>query len=230
MSASLTELYGRFILGIFVVAVLLAMARAAFAAPAETSAHDAIEQAVTRRTSGLVHVGAVRTQVAAEHGLQAAPEPGARTGQPARFVLTVGQARRGVAVATVSVTGHYARAVRAIARDAEVMGEDIDAAYGEWPSVPFGRLPGRDEVIGLTARRGIARDEPLTNGVLNRQPLVRSGDTVAVTATVGAVRVTSTARSSTTGYLGDVVRIRPHADGRAVRARVTGEAAVEVLQ
>ena len=232
MSAGFTEVYGRVMLGVFVVAVLLAIARAAFAAPAVVTPGDAIAQAVARRIGGgvLVDVAAIDTRVAPEPGLQALPEPGARIGQPVRFVLTVGKKRRGVAVATVTVTGPYARAARAIERDAALEPDDIEVIEGEWPPLPFVRLPAQADLIGLTARRQIAPGEPLTGTVLDVPPLVRSGDEVTVTATVGSVEVTGVAMASSSGHRGDVIRVTPKPNGRPVRARITGQATVEVVQ
>lgn len=232
MSAGFTEIYGRVILGVFVMAVLLAIARAAFAAPAVVTPGEAIEQAVARRIGGdvFVDVTAIETRVTPESGLQALPDPGARIGQPVRWVLTVGRKRRGVAVATVKVTGPYARAARAIARDAALDADDVEVVEGEWPSVPFVRIPAEEDVIGLTARRDIAPGEPLTSTVLDIQPLVRSGDEVTVTATVGAVEVTGAATASSSGHRGDVIRVTPQPNGRPVRARITGPATVEVVQ
>lgn len=232
MSSSFTDVYGRVILGVFVVAVLLAIARAAFAGPAVVTPGDAIEQAVARRIGGGVFVDVVTidTRVAPEPGLQALPEPGARVGQPVRYVMLAGKVRRGVAVATVQVTGRYARAARAIARDTALTEADVEMADGEWPSVPFVRLPAIDELIGLTARRNIAPGEPLTSSVLDVQPLVRSGDEVVLTAKVGAVEVTAMGTASSSGHRGDVIRVTPKPNGRPVRARIVAQGNVEVIQ
>jgi flagella basal body P-ring formation protein FlgA len=228
-SASFTEMYGRVVLAVFVVAVILAVARAAFAGPAVVTPGDAIEAAVARRVGGgvFVDVASIATRVAPEPGLQAHLERGARAGQPMRVVLTVGGVRRGSAVATVRITGPFARAARAIARDAVLGAADVETVDGEWPSVPFVRLPGAADVIGLTARRDIVPDEPLTATVLDVPPLVRAGDEVTVVATVGAVRITNAATASSSGHRGDTIRVTPE-NGRPVRARIIGPAAVEV--
>ena len=230
-SASFTEIYGRVVLAVFVVAVILAIARAAFAAPAVVTPGDAIEQAVARRIGGnaFVDVVSVDTRVAPESGLQAHLEQGARIGQPMRVVLTVGKSRRGIAIATVKVTGRYARAARAIARDAVLAAGDVQTTEGEWPSVPFVRLPAAEDVVGLTARRDIAPGEPLTATVLDVPPLVRAGDDVTVVATVGAVRISNSGKAGSSGRQGDTIRVTPE-NGRPLRAVITGPARVEVTQ
>ncbi len=232
MNDTLTEVYGRVILGVFVVAVLLTIARAAFAAPATITPVTAIAQSVASRlgADAQVTVATIATSVKPEPGLQALPEPGARVGQAVRFVLTAGRLRRGVAVATVKVSGPHARAAQPIARDAALVAGDIEVIDGEWPSVPFTRLPAEEELVGLTARRDIAKGEPLTNTVLDVPALIRAGDVVTVTARVGRVEATGQATASTSGHRGDVIRVTPRPNGRSVRARITGQAAVEVVQ
>ncbi len=66
--------------------------------------------------------------------------------------------------------------------------------------------------------------------VLDVPPLVKSGDVVTVTATVGAVQVSGAATASSSGQRGDIIRVTPRPNGRPVRARITGQAKVEVLQ
>ena len=232
MNTSLTEIYGRIILGVFVVAMLMGIARASFAAPIAVTPIDAIEQAVARRLGAEVAVAVtgLETNVRAQQGLEALPEPGARAGQPVRFVLLARRKRVGVAVATVMVSGPHARATRAIARDEAITEADIDIVDDEWPSVPLQRMPGEADIVGLKARRNIAAGEALTGSVLDVPPLVKAGDVVTVTATVGAVQVTGAATASSSGHRGDVIRVTPRPNGRPLRARVTGEAAVEVVQ
>jgi flagella basal body P-ring formation protein FlgA len=232
MNTSLTEIYGRAVLGVFVVAMLMGIARAVFAAPIAVTPIDAIEQAVARRLGAEVAVAVtgLETNVRAQQGLEALPEPGARAGQPVRFVLMARRKRVGVAVATVMVSGPHARATRAIARDEAITGADIDIVDDEWPSVPLQRMPAEADIVGLKARRNIAAGEALTGSVLDVPPLVKSGDVVTVTATVGAVQVTGTATASSSGHRGDIIRVTPRPNGRPVRARITGEATVEVVQ
>jgi flagella basal body P-ring formation protein FlgA len=232
MNTSLTEIYGRIILGVFVVAAMMAIARSAFGAPVAVTPIDAIEQALTRRlgTEAAVAVTGLETSVRAQAGLQALPEPGARAGQPVRFVLMAGRKRVGVAIATILVSGPHPRAARAIGRDEALADADIEIVNDEWPSVALVRLPEADEIVGLKARRNIAAGEALTSAVLDVPPMVRSGDVVTVTATVGAVQVTGAATASSSGQRGDVIRVTPRPNGRPVRARITGQATVEVVQ
>lgn len=235
-----TEIFGRIVLTLAFVAMIVAVARAAFADPPSprgapagqaVSPAAAIERVLEQRIGGgvSVRVTAIDTVVAAEPGLAALPEPGGRAGRPTRFVLTTGRARRGVAVATVTVSGSYARAARAIARDEIIAADAIEVVDGELPPIAFKRLPAAGEAVGLTARRDIAAGEALTEAVLQFPPLVRSGDAVTVTVRIGAVEVTSTGTASGSGFEGDLLRVTPRG-GRPVTARITGPGRVEIVQ
>jgi flagella basal body P-ring formation protein FlgA len=227
----MTDLYGRFILTVALIAMLFAAARAAFAGVDVITPREAIAAAVERRVGGdvTVAVNGVTTTVAAERGLHALPEPGGRAGEPMRFVLMAGRVRRGVAVATVTVVGSYARAVRPIARNEAITSDAVEIIRGELPALSLGRLPKTDEVIGLVARRDIAPREALTQAVVQVPPAVRAGDAVDLTVTVGRVRISTKAVAAASGHEGDLVRVVP-AGGKALKARITGRGTVESIQ
>ena len=256
--ATMTDLFGRVVLAMAVIAMLFAAAGAAFGephvvsgftpspgygGPAEalraqagsrtdvTTPAQAIARAVAQRVGGGVAVDVIslETTVAPERALRALPEPGGRAGEPVRFVLMAGRVRRGVAVATVKVVGSYARAVRAIARQERVAPDAVEIVEGELLVAGFKRLPAGSEVIGLVARRDIAAGEPLTQTVLLMPPLVRSGDAVALTVIAGTVRVTAKAVAAASGHEGDVIRVVPEG-GKPLKARITGRGSVEVVQ
>jgi flagella basal body P-ring formation protein FlgA len=215
------------------VALMSAGAAAAFAETDRgiTSPAEAIARAVAERVGGraTVEVTALETTVAPERALHATPEPGGRAGTPMRFVLLVGRARRGVAVATVQVSASYARAVRAIGRNETIGAGDVEFVTGELPAAGMKRLPDPAEVVGLIARRDIAAGEPLTQAVLDVPLAVRSGEPVTLTVIAGTVQVTTRALAMSSGHEGDRVRVIPEG-GKALRARITGPGTVEVSQ
>lgn len=227
----MTELFGRFILSVAVAAMLAAAARAAVADVDDVTPREAIERVVAQRVGGdvSVDVTALQTTVAAERGLLALPEPGGHAGAPMRFVLMAGRVRRGVAVATVTVSGSYARAVRAIGRNEPITDDAIEIANGDLPSIGLKRLPDLGDVVGLVARRDIAAGEALTQTVLQVPPAVKAGDAVELTVIVGTVRVNAKAVASASGYRGDTIRVTPQG-GRPLKARITGRGKVEVIQ
>jgi flagella basal body P-ring formation protein FlgA len=227
----MTDLFGRWILAVAVVAMLLAATRAAFSETPLVSPAEAIERVVAQRVGGdvAVQITALDTTVAPEPALHAMPEPGGRAGAPMRFVMMVGRVRRGVAVATVKVVGSYARAARAIGRHEAISADAVDIVRGEIEAVGLKRLPATANVVGLIARRDIAAGEALTQAVLQVPPAVRSGDEVVVTVVTGAVRVSAMGMASGSGHEGEMIRVVPH-NGRLLKARITGPGAVEVVQ
>lgn len=223
-------MFGRLMLTLAAIG-MLAASRPAFAETAVVSPAEAIVLVVTQRLGGdaSVAVTALDTTVAPERALQAVPEPNGKAGGPMRFVMMVGRARRGVAVATVTVTASYARAARAIGRHETIGAGDIEMVTGELAPLGLKRLPARTAVVGLTARRDIAAGEPLTQAVLQVPFAVRSGEAVALTVSVGSVKITTSATASSSGHEGDLVRVVPES-GRPLKGRITGPGAVEVSQ
>ena len=193
---------------------------------------QAIEHAVAERIGGdvAVQVTSLQTTVADESGLEAQVDPAARLGQPTRFVLTSDGVRRGAAVATLQVRARFARATKAIARDESITQDVFEVVNGELPAIALRRVPAPSEVVGLKARRAIARGEALTSAVLMQPPAVRSGDEVIVKVAIGTVEVTGVAVASGSGQPGDVIRVKQPKSRRLVKARILGPGVVEVIE
>ena len=193
---------------------------------------EAIEHAVAERIGGdvAVQVTSLQTTVADEWGLEAQVDPAARLGQPTRFVLTSDGVRRGAAVATLQVQARFARATKAIARDESITQDGFEVVNGELPAIALRRVPAPNEVVGLKARRAIARGEALTSAVLMMPPVVRSGEEVTVKVAIGSVEVTGVAVASGSGQAGDVIRVTQPRSRRLVKARIVGPGVVEVIE
>ena len=160
----------------------------------------------------------------------AAIEPGARLGQPIRFVLTVDGKRVGSAVATVAVSGQAVRARRSLARGEEVAAGDVETTVVELRSVMARRLPVIADIVGTRARRDIAAGELLTNALVIVPPAVRSGDEVRVMVTMGSVQVSGMGRASGSGQVGDTIRVLTASSRKPLSARITGRGAVEITR
>lgn len=203
------------------------------AAPATVTPEAAIAAAVSRTLGGgaAVSVADLDTKVAAEPGLTAEPEAAARLAKPSRFVLSVRGVRRGIARATVNARGGLVRAARTIAREEIIVSDAVETTVGELPVMTIRPLLADADVVGRAARRTIAVGEPLTATALRLPPAVRSGDQVAVTVRIGAVRVTGVGLASGSGRVGDTIRVMPpHSQRQLWPARVTGPGAVEILE
>jgi flagella basal body P-ring formation protein FlgA len=214
------------------ILLLVLMAATTIAASAVVTPAEAIRLSVLQRLGvpGVAEVTHVTTKVADEAGLVAEPEATARLGKPARFVLSVGGVRRGVAVATVTVVCRHPKASRSIAREEAIDGSAIDLSEGPLRGVPIRRLLTMEALAGLAARRAIAAGEPLTAAVLHVPPVVKSGDSVAVTVRIGVVSVTGTGIASGSGQVGDVIRVMQPNSSRLLTGRIIGTGAVEIVQ
>lgn len=221
----------RFGLALAVVVAVLALASHAFGAVVALTPRDAIERAILERMGGNVSVlvTMVRTDVVSEPSLRAVPDPAARAGHATRFVLTADGVRKGSAVATVEVQGDHARALHAIERDAVLAAGDFEIVNGELPDVLFKRLPGV-EMLGMRARRAIASGEALTASLVDVPPLVRSGDEVTATVRIGTVQINALTTASGSGHEGDIIRVLAPGTRRPLKARITGQGAVEVVR
>lgn len=196
-----------------------------------TTPRLAIERAVAQRIGpgASVTVSTLETTVSATPGLEAIPDPSARSGRPVRFQLVAAGGRVGTAVATVRVQARHAEAARAIARDEAITADAIRVVVGDVPAVAFRHLPAGDELAGLKARRDIAPGETLTDAVVMVPPLVKSGDTVTVRVRIGAIEAQGSGIASGSGHLGDTVHIMQRASRKMLSARVIGPSAVELV-
>lgn len=193
---------------------------------------EAIELAVAERIGGdvAVQVTSLQTTVADESGLVAQVDPAARLGQPTRFVLVSDGVRRGAAIATLQVRTRFARATKAIRRDQTITADAFEVVSGELPAIALRRVPAPAEIVGLKARRAIARGEALTSAVVMMEPAVRSGQEVTVKVSVGRIEVSGVAVASGSGQAGDVIRVMQPRSRRLVKARILGPGAVEVIE
>jgi flagella basal body P-ring formation protein FlgA len=216
-----------------VMAIVICAGAVMAAAPGAVTPHDAIAAAVARTLGRdtAVSIADLETRVAGEPGLTAEPESGARLAAPSRFMLSARGVRRGIARATVHARGSLVRAARAIARDEIIAPDAVAKTIGDLPVMPIRPLLNDADVVGRAARRTIAAGETLTASVLRLPPVVRSGDEVAVTVRIGAVRVTGVGLASGSGQVGDTIHVMPPNSRRQLwPAKVTGPGAVEILE
>jgi flagella basal body P-ring formation protein FlgA len=228
MTPQTTSLIVRITLSIIGV---LAQAGAASGAVVAITPEDAIERAILERMGGNISVlvRILRSDVTSEPVLRAVPDPAGRAGHPVRFVLTSGGVRKGTALATIDLQARYARAARAIERDATITAADIEPGEGPLADVPFRRLPEVSELVGLQARRAIRAGEPMTTAVVTVSPLVLTGDEVSATVRVGRVEVQTRTIASGSGHAGDVIHVFAPGSRKPLKARITGPGVVEVL-
>jgi flagellar basal body P-ring formation protein FlgA len=212
------------------------------AAPAvEAAARAAIVEAVRERLGVSADVSIDRLWLPnlpeTASSLTAIAEPGARLGRSITFRLmapasggTAGPAVRfGSAVASLTVRVRHARLLTAV-RPGAVVGageaaESLDIVSG----VRLRRLPLSSEVAGTRVRQTLAAGTVIEEWMLEREPLVRSGEVVGVRTVVDGVEARAMAKASERGAIGDVIRLVNLQSGRSLKGRVVAQGEVEVV-
>jgi flagella basal body P-ring formation protein FlgA len=105
-------------------------------------------------------------------------------------------------------------------------GESIDASSLRVRRVRFAQKPGdvarsAAEVVGRTARRDLAADEPFDGADLVVVPVVRRGERLSVAAEFGRVLVSAAAIAQADGAVGDRVSAELPATNRVVLVEIT---------
>ena len=224
-----------FAIALAIIILMLGMVRAALsqtvAAP-PMPVRAAIARAVEERlgSGAVATIRSLQTSVPDDELVTAVPEPGARIGTAARFVLWHDGKRRGIAVVEVDVRATHVRAQRAIGRDEVIAATDVTLVEGELRDIPVRRLPDMTDVVGATPRRTVTAGEALTSAVLTMAPVVRSGEQVDVNVRVGGVHVAGRGVASGSGHVGDVIRVVNPGSRQPRKARIIGPGSVEIVQ
>jgi flagella basal body P-ring formation protein FlgA len=165
--------------------------------------------------------------------VRAVPEPSSRTGGPVRFVL-YGEgggtpARVGRLGAVVQVVAPHVRTRQKIAIGDALTADALEVVRDDVGRQPLAPLPGLEAVRGLTTRKALLAGEIVTRVAAVVPALVNSGDEVVTIARVGALEVRGRAVAAQSGTLGATVIVVNPDSKKRLRARVVGEALVEVL-
>lgn len=196
----------------------------------EAMVHARLGAGVTVSVAGLSDV-----RLTGQAGpLLATPDPVARIGAPARFVLVDGtpgrtSVRVGEATATVNVTADVVRTRRPIARGTRLGPDDVARTAADLGGRPLKPLPSLDESLGARAMRDLGVNAILGRGDIAAEPMIRVGDVVRARIRVGDVEVIATVIAAENGRADDVVRVVNRESRRTLRARVTGRGEVEVV-
>jgi flagella basal body P-ring formation protein FlgA len=164
----------------------------------------------------------------------ARPDPSARVGMPARFVLVGSRADKtarqvGEVTATIAVTADAVRTRRPILRGAVLEAADVGIAAMDLTGQPLRRLPSVGEIVGARARRDLGAGIIVTGADLVAEPIVRTRDVVRAHVRVGDVELTADVVAAENGLRGEVIRVLNRESRRALRARVMERGEVEVV-
>ena len=208
--------------------------------PVEDRIRAAVVEAVRQRMGPGTRVIVDDLEIFSPAGLspsEATPAPGARLGPRVPFVLHAqiesdGRplARpAGSATVAMRVVAPHVTAARLIPRGRAIAADDVVERTGEVTDVPMRRLPIASEVIGARVLRDIAAGALITASAVALPGAVKSGQTVRAVASIDGVQVTASLVSLQSGQIGDVIRVVNRDSRRELRARVTGDGAVEVI-
>ena len=169
-------------------------------------------------------------------GITAVAEPGARVGRPMQFRLMAaaaptgtGIARVGSAVASLTIRVEHARLLSPARPGSLLASGQVADMVDRVADVRLERLPRTAEIVGARVRQMLPAGVVLEAWMLERDPIVRSGDVVGVRAVVDGVEARGLARASERGVLGSVIRLVNVQSGRSFKGRVVGRGEVEVV-
>jgi flagella basal body P-ring formation protein FlgA len=225
-------------LSIMLPPLLGALAIAVHAAPPSAPGSDALE-ALTRflqeRSAGLPGKVGIRIDTAHAAALPACatPEPflpnGARlwgrvsvgircnTGQPWTRYLG----------ATISVTGNYYVATRAINAGETLAPGDFSARDGDLTTLPRSVITNAALLEGMVATNGIAAGAPLRQDFLRGAVVVQQGQSVKVVAQGPGFVVSTEAKAMSNAAAGATVQLKT-GNGQMVSGIVRGDGSVEL--
>ena len=213
------------------LAVAMSATVPAAAVAPDLSPSDAIRAAVIARVGGDagVTIKSIDTDRADLSVREARPDPSARLGQPIRFTLITGPGPGISVTADIEVVVTHAVVKTEIARGHALDAASIDEIKGVLTNVAIGRVVTRAEALGARTLRPIAPGTVLTPAHLALRRVIEPGDTVTVTALVGAVEVSATFIAVDGGAIGDTIRVRNPQTRKYIRGRVLKAGAVEVI-
>lgn len=118
---------------------------------------------------------------------------------------------------------------KTIATGQQITEQDI--AWIPLPSLGIGRniIRSKDQLIGLTPRRGITSGTPLRPSDLKRPQIVFRNKIVSIIFKSDKISLTAIGKALETGGRGDLIRVMNSKSRKTIEATVTGPAQVQVI-
>jgi len=223
-----------------VLGMSLALATDAVAASGHEADIDRVRSAIAALTSSRVGAG-VEIQVEVSdvrlvgHAgtILAAPDTGARFGQPARFTLFAEGRRRvrlGEATATVRGIADVVRVVRPVVLGSLVEDDDVEVVRATIEGMRFAPPVLVDAVVGARATRFLPVGSVLASSDVMAEPMVKAGEHVRALVRLGAgVEVEGVAVALQSGGRQQVISVMNPESRQTRRGRVVGRGEVEVV-
>jgi flagella basal body P-ring formation protein FlgA len=144
-------------------------------------------------------------------------------------VIRDGKAMRSLSVpAVVNISSTALTASRKIASGEMISEKDICEGRVETTDISVALMRDPKEIEGKIAKRSFAAGDLLRLDAFTEAPLIRRGDLVNVRLERDGITLTSMARASENGRLGDVIQVKSVDFSSIIKARVTGQSQVSV--
>lgn len=108
---------------------------------------------------------------------------------------------------------------------------DRDIAWVAMPTLSIGRniIHNKNQLIGMTPKRGLNPTTPLRTSDLKRPEIVIRGKMVSILFKSGKINLTAIGKAIESGGRGDVIRVMNSKSHKTIEAVVTGPAQVQVI-
>ena len=130
--------------------------------------------------------------------------------------------------AVVHISATALTASRKIASGETITERDIKEGRVETTDVGVVFTRNPEEITGKIARRSFSAGDHLPVEAFSEPTLVHRGDVVSLRLERGGIVLTSAARASENGRLGEVIRVKSVDFSSEIRARVTGQSEVSI--
>ena len=106
-----------------------------------------------------------------------------------------------------------------------------DIAWVPLPTLSIGRniIRTKNQLIGMTPKRGLNPKTPLRLSDLSRPEIVKRGKMVSILFRTGKISLTAVGKAIESGGRGDVIRVMNSKSHKTIDAVVTGPAQVQVI-
>jgi len=130
--------------------------------------------------------------------------------------------------AVVYVKTTAVAAARKISTGETINADDLRESSVETTDIGRALTRNPEEIVGKIALRAFAAGDHLPVEAFSVPPLVRRGDMVSLRLERNGIVLTSTARASENGRLGEFIQVKSVDFSSAIRARVTGPSEVSI--
>lgn len=113
-------------------------------------------------------------------------------------------------------------------------GSQVTASDISWETRDIGQLrqeylSSPDEIIGLEVKRNIGQGIAFLSSSLDAPTVIKRGDQVALSSTIGGISVTTSGTAMSDGRLGERIRIKNNHSARIITGTVVAEGKVVTL-